>query len=183
MNKNTQPDKIASVCLLVKEVQVELAVKVAKIGAGCRNGYGGIQEKGETIGRTTVRELFEERGLCVRQKYVTQVAVLDCYNHNDDGTILFVRVHVSLIPYKKTSRLLQPISWLRRIMLRKPKEMVDPQWYFFNDIPEESFMLADPFWMKRVLKGEKLLVSAHYGPGQKTLLSDPVVTPVASFES
>lgn len=184
MNKNTQPDKIATVCLLVKDRRVELAVKVAKIGAGCRNGYGGIQEKGESILRCAVRELFEERGLFVREKYLTQVAIVNCYTHKEDGSISLVRVHMFAVPYKKTTWLLaQPLSWLRRVLLRKPKEMIDPQWYFFNDIPEAELMPVDPFWMKRVLKGEKLLVTAHYGPNQKTLLSDPVITPVASFES
>jgi 8-oxo-dGTP pyrophosphatase MutT (NUDIX family) len=183
MNKNTQPDKIATVCLLAKDRRVELAVKVAKIGAGCRNGYGGIQEKGESILRCAVRELFEERGLFVREKYLTHVAIVDCYNHKEDGTISLVRVHMFLVPYEKTSRIAQPLSWLRRVLLRKPKEMIDRRDYFIDEIPEESLMPADPFWMKRVLKGEKLLVTAHYGPNQKTLLSDPIVTSVASFES
>ena len=183
MNKNTQPDKIATVCLLVKDRRVELAVKVAKIGAGCRNGYGGIQEKGESILRCAVRELFEERGLTVKQEYLEKVAVLDCYNHNEDGTIKLVQVDIFLVPYEKTSSAFMIFSFLRRVLLFKGREMVKPKWYPFNALPIDSLMRGDRKWMKRVLFGEKLKVTIQYGPNQESLLSDPVIIPVASFES
>lgn len=183
MNKNTQPDKIATVCLLVKDMQVELAVKVAKIGAGCRNGYGGIQEKGENILQCAVRELFEERGLIVKQEYLEKVAVLDCYTHKEDGRIQFVRVDIFLVPYEKTSSVFKVFSILRRMLLFKAKEMVKPKWYPFDTLPIDSLMPGDRKWMKRVLFGEKLKVTIQYGPNQESLLSDPVIVPVTSFES
>lgn len=40
-------------------------------------------------------------------------------------------------------------------------------------------MLADPFWLPRVLAGEILYVEAWYGPQQKTLEREVRVTPLS----
>ncbi len=42
--------------------KVLLAVKAKKIGAGCRNGYGGGQEEGEDSFGAAVRETKAESG-------------------------------------------------------------------------------------------------------------------------
>ncbi len=49
----------ATVCLLVKDDEVMLGIKTKKIGAGCRNGYGGGIEPDELIKEAAIRELEE----------------------------------------------------------------------------------------------------------------------------
>jgi hypothetical protein len=53
-------------------------------------------------------------------------------------------------------------------------EMENPEWYPIEAIPLNRLMLADPFWLPRMLSGEKGVVWTEYGPRQETLIGDVV---------
>lgn len=128
----------STLCLLVKEDQVLLAMKKRGFGEGKWNGVGGKKEIDETIEECAIRETEEEIG--VKAKEIEQVAILDFYFPNKPSWDQ--RVFVFLIA-----------NWEG---YPKESEEMRPVWYDFNDIPYESMWADDKIWLKKVLKGEKL---------------------------
>jgi 8-oxo-dGTP diphosphatase len=53
----------ATLCLLVKDDKIVLAMKKRGFGTGKPNGYGGKVQPGETTEQAAVRELYEEAGI------------------------------------------------------------------------------------------------------------------------
>lgn len=137
--------------------EVLLALKAAKIGAGCWNGYGGGIESGESARSAASRELFEESGLKALPGDLQKVAVVDFLNTKSDGKVFRCRVHVFLAPaFSGTPK--------------ETKEMLRPSWHKMSEILWGSFMPADRFWLPPVFEGKKIIASALYGPKQEKLL-------------
>lgn len=157
----------ATVCFLIKDDKVLLAMKADKIGKGCWNGYGGGIDGDESPEQSIVRELKEESCVDVFAEFLEKVAIVDAHNTKSDGTKFVCRVHIYLA--RKWSG--EPVE---------TTEMLTPTWFEIDNLPSKM-MLADKVWIPRVLAGEKVLVEAHYGPHQETLLSDVVVKQVASL--
>ena len=146
----------ATVILPVKDGQVLLAIKTRKIGAGCRNGYGGGVEEGETIRECAVRELKDESGLIANKEDLEKVAIADFYNEKSDGTIFVCRVHFFL--WK---------NW--EGIPKETEEMINPTSFDISTLPLEDMMPADREFVPLILKGDKFLVEAHYTPFQRKL--------------
>ena len=147
----------ATVCYLKKDSDVWLSLKVAKIGAGCRNGYGGGIEKGETQKRTAQRELFEECKVRVLRKNLEKVAIVDFHNTKTDGETFVCRVHF----------------YVTKIWKGKPKqtkEMINPKLFSLNNLPLSEMMPADKIFVPIILSGKKITANFYYGPFQKKLL-------------
>ena len=71
--------KDTTLCLLVREGEVLLAMKKRGFGAGRWNGVGGKCLPGETIEQATVREAEEEIGVKINPVHLEKVATLSFY--------------------------------------------------------------------------------------------------------
>lgn len=162
----------ATVCLVIKNDEVLLGLKMKKIGEGCRNGYGGGIEKGENIRVAAVRELEEETGKKVGNVFITaspesleKIAIIDFKNFKSDGTFFVCHVHFFLVK-----------EWTGTT--RNTDEMVDPRFFKITNLPFNDMMPADVHFFPLILQGKKILGQATYGPFQKELLEPVVMTEV-----
>ncbi len=133
--------------------------KLRKIGVGKWNGPGGIGDPKETPRRIASRELKEELGLVASPLSLTLVAVIDSTTQETEH--LFVQGRVWIY-----------FAWKwAGIPVPAPCEVAEPTW-FREAPPHEDLMAGDPFWLPRVLSGERLHVKVLYGPERKTLIGD-----------
>jgi 8-oxo-dGTP diphosphatase len=161
---------LATLVFPVRDGEVLLAEKMRNIGKGCINGWGGGVEPDESLRECAVREFFEETGGAkVKPEDLVKMGIVHFKNHKSDGSIFVCTVHIYF-----TTR------WEGEIV--STEEMDNPKWYSFHSVGQENLMLADPFWLPRMLFGEKGIAWAEYGPYQQTLLSDVRFEPVDSFE-
>ena len=166
----------ATVCLLVKGDEVLLGLKTDKIGAGCRNGFGGCVEEKETIKSAAIREIEEETGKKVGDVFITtspdnleKVAVVDFENTKSDDTHFICRVHFFIIR-----------GWTGEAV--DTDEMIDAKYYKIDDLPLGEMMPADREFFSLILHdGKKILGKAKYGPYQKELLGPVIIEEVFSF--
>lgn len=165
----------ATVCLLVKENKVLLGLKMKKIGAGFRNGYGGGIDEGETIKQSAIRELEEETGKKSNKEFITtypknleKVAIIDFENVKSDGTSFICRVHFFIIK-----------KWKGKA--NETDEMTKPKFFNINNLPLNQMMPADREFFHLILNGKKIIAKAKYGPFQKELLGPVIIQEVSCF--
>lgn len=80
-----EPLKQATLCYLIKDDQVLLAMKKRNFGEGKWNGIGGKPNLQETIEQAMIRETEEE--ISVTPTNFEKVAVIDFY-HPEEKTVL-----------------------------------------------------------------------------------------------
>lgn len=158
----------ATLCFLVKDNKVALALKTRKIGQGCWNGYGGGIDGIETPIQSAIRELKEEAEVEATPEDMDKVAIINFYNTNSDGAIFICIVHVYVVH-----------QW--RGEPQPTETMINPTWFDKELLPLEKMMPADKQWLPIVLSGKKIIAEFHYGPLQKTLLKEGKIDIVDSF--
>lgn len=124
----------------VREDLVLLGLKTKKIGEGQWNGWGGGQKEGESIRQTACRELKEESGFSARLEDLEHVGKVLFHNFKD-GRYFDVEVHMFLMRVWEGG-------------LRPNKEMANPTWWRFSELPFGEMLPSDPDWMPQVLRGE-----------------------------
>ena len=126
---------------LIKEDKILLAMKKRGFGMNLYNGIGGKQDEGETILDTAKRETFEEIG--VKVDNLEQVAILNFYTNNKTSEHQFDQ---------------QAYVYLVRSWKNEPIETdeMSPKWFNVQEIPFNQMWEDDPFWLPRILAGEKL---------------------------
>lgn len=152
-----------------RDGQVMLATKMKKIGAGCLNGWGGGVEEGESLLESAAREFGEEADAVVSPEDLEKIGIVHFKNHKSDGSVFVCTVHVYTVS-----------KWSGEI--HSTEEMENPQWYSVADIPLEKLMRADPYWLPRMLSGEKGIAWAEYEPYQKALIGEVKFEPILGFE-
>ena len=156
---------LATLVYPVRDSEVLLATKTRKIGAGCLNGWGGGVDQGESIRASAAREFFEETGGAkVNENELEKIGIVHFKNHKSDGVVFVCIVHV--YSTKK---------WTADII--STDEMKNPRWYLISQITQEKLMPADPFWLPRMLTGEKGIAWAEYDPFQTTLIGEVCFEP------
>ncbi len=165
----------ATVNLLVRDDEVLLAIKTRKIGAGCWNGYGGGIEKGESPKQSAIRELEDETGKKIGDKFITtspeyleKVAIVFFHNVKSDGESFICRVHFFIIR-----------KWEGEAV--DTDEMINRTFFKINNLPFDQMMPADREFFPMILNGKKIIAKAMYGPYQKELLEDVEIQEVSSF--
>lgn len=143
MKKSKQKTSLkqASLCFLIKENQVLLALKKRGFGKDKWNGVGGKPNPGEEIEITAIRETQEEIG--VTPKTLKRVATLNFYFPKDlekEGWNQQVCVFLS-------------DSWEGE---PEESEEMKPKWFKFDKIPYKDMWVDDSHWLSKVLKGKKL---------------------------
>ena len=134
----TKPLKQVTLCLLVKDNKVLLAMKKRGFGKGRWNGVGGKPEQGETIEEALLRETQEE--IEVTPTSYHQVATLNFYFPPQPD--LNQQVHVFLVDEWEG----EPTE----------TEEMKPKWFGKDEIPFDSMWSGDIHWLPVVLKGVAL---------------------------
>ncbi|MEI6843582.1 MAG: NUDIX domain-containing protein [bacterium] len=149
---------------------VTLGDKQRGIGAGFLNGWGGGVEPGETLKQCACREFYEETGgVVISTNTIQKIGIVHFKNHKTDGTVFVCTVHV----YVTT-------AWLGSIC--DTVEMKNARWFSVENLATENLMPADPFWLPRMLGGDKGIAWAEYGPHQSHLIGEVIFESVTSFD-
>ncbi len=159
-----------TLCFIVRPgSEVLLAKKVDDIGKGKLNGFGGKQEKGESLEDCCVREVEQECGLKIDRRSLLKVAIVNFHNIGENGKPFIFEAHVYFAR-----------NW--KGLPQSTNEMVNPKWYQMWRWPFHKMMLADPFWLNPIIRyGQKIIANVWYGPDQKTLLRPVRIREVESF--
>ena len=142
----------ATLCLLIKEGKVLLAMKKRGFGAGKWNGVGGkldFKKGDKNILAAAIRETKEEIG--ISPKDLDRVAVLSFY-----------------FPYRKEWN--QDVHvYLIKDWGGEPKESEEmlPKWFKINEIPFDQMWEDDKFWLPKVLEGKKIKAKFVFKQGEK----------------
>lgn len=132
--------KNVTLCFLMKENEICLALKKRGFGEGKMNGIGGKVEAGETIEEAAVRELKEEIGVSARSSSLEKAGSIDFhFNDNPDWN---QRMHIFFI--KKWEG--EPAE----------SDEMAPVWYGADNLPFDKMWVDDKYWLPKVLKGKKI---------------------------
>lgn len=143
--------KQTTLCILVKENEILLAMKKRGFGVGKWNGVGGKIdfEKGDkNIVDAAIRETKEEIDV-------------DLINPEKVGLFHFI------FPYKPEWN--QDVSlFLAKEWEGEPKESEEmmPKWFLKNEIPYDKMWDDDKLWLPSVLNGKKLEANFIFKEGE-----------------
>jgi len=141
--KERKPQNLqeCTLCFLIKENQILLAMKKRGFGKGKWNGIGGKVKEGENVEQALIRETFEEIG--VKPISFKKVAVLDyLFPDAPEDKNWNQQVNVFLVDEWKS----EPVE----------SEEMKPEWFAFENLPFEAMWDNDKLWIPRILFGEKL---------------------------
>lgn len=121
--------------------EILLAMKKRGFGEGKWNGAGGKVEVGETVEAAAVRELREETGIEVPESKLESVGTLHFTfegkpDWNQDVSVFFVRDYVGPDGVET--------------------DEMRPEWFSLDKIPFDDMWADDPYWLPRVLEGDKI---------------------------
>ena len=132
--------KQTTLCFLLKDDNVLLAMKKRGFGTGKWNGVGGKVQEGEDISAAMVLEIKEEIGVTVVPGDLELVGTLDFdfTDNHDWAQICSV--------------------FITRAWDGDPAESEEmrPQWYPKNALPFNAMWVDDPHWLPLVLAGKKI---------------------------
>ena len=132
--------RLTTLCLLVKENEILLAIKKRGFGAGKFNGVGGKVEEGETVEAAAVREIEEEIGVVADPANMEKVGNVKFYFK--DKPEWDQHMHVFLVKDWKGDP--------------QESEEMAPVWYSKSDIPFDTMWPDDKHWLPAVLSGKKV---------------------------
>jgi len=129
-----------TLCFLVDNNRICLAMKKRGFGVGKWNGVGGKVREEETVEAAAIRELKEEIGVETHPHHLEGVGNIKFYfneqpDWNQHMHIFFIREWFG-----------DPIE----------TEEMAPQWYDRNKLPYESMWVTDTHWLPKVLEGKKI---------------------------
>lgn len=148
--------KQTTLCLLIKDNKILLAMKKRGFGAGRWNGAGGKfdPEKGDkNILDAAIRETKEEIGVEVK-------------NPEKVGLFHFKFADAEKQGWNQDVSLFTASEWSGE--LAESEEMM-PAWFSFDEIPYESMWPDDTHWMPHILQGKKLEADFLFGDGDKII--------------
>lgn len=144
--------KQATLCLLMKEGEILLAMKKRGFGVGKWNGAGGKfdPEKGDkSILDAVVREVREEIGVEVK-------------NPEKFGLFHFKFPHKP--EWNQDVHLFLVKEWQGN---PEESEEMMPKWFSLNEIPYDKMWDDDKLWLPHILKGERLKADFIFEQGDK----------------
>jgi len=131
--------KTLSLLFLRRDNDILLAMKKRGFGEGRWNGVGGKVEPGETIEAAMLRETHEEIGVTPTIYEKVGDIRFDEY-FKGEPTLMHVHVFVAT-EWEGTPT---------------ESEEMAPQWFNVTDIPYTDMWSDDPYWLPRVIEGEKI---------------------------
>jgi 8-oxo-dGTP pyrophosphatase MutT (NUDIX family) len=147
-----EPLREVTLCFLVREGEILLAMKKKGFGVGKLNGLGGKVEPGESIEEGAIREVQEEAG--VTPTSMRKVA---------DMRFFFDGVS----PEKKWNQ--KGTIFLVDAWEGEPHETdeMKPEWFSTSEIPYDRMWPDDIYWIPEILKGKKLNANFLFDSSQK----------------
>lgn len=144
----------ATLCFLVKDDLILLAMKKRGFAEGKWNGVGGKKSEEETIEEAAKRESFEEIGVKVTS--LNHVATLNFYFS------------------EKPEWNQQVVVYLIHEWQEEPTESEEmaPKWFNVNEIPYETMWEDDKLWLPKVLDGKIIEGDFLFDENQKMLEYD-----------
>lgn len=133
-----KPSNKATLCFLIDNKNILLAMKKRGFGKGLWNGTGGKVENGESVKEAAVGETREE--ICVTPKNLEKVAELNFY-------------FVSKKEWNQQVTVYTCRSWDG---IPKETEEMSPRWFARSKIPIDKVWSDDKYWLPKVLGGKKL---------------------------
>jgi ADP-ribose pyrophosphatase YjhB (NUDIX family) len=150
--KTTTPLRQATLCFLIKDNSILLAMKKRGFAAGKWNGAGGKPKEGDkSIKATAKREMFEETTVIPRK--LKKAAVLNFYFETQ--TDWNQQVHVFITG-----------EW--NGTPAETEEMA-PKWFNFGEIPYNQMWDDDILWLPEVLNGKIVEGNFLFDENQKML--------------
>lgn len=151
-NLDTSALRKVTLCLIIDNGKILLAMKKRGFGAGLWNGYGGKQVPGESIEETARRETKEEIGIDVID--MQRVGTLNFFfddapkdqNWNQQVAVFIIKNWKG-----------DPVE----------SEEMKPRWFDLDKIPYTSMWEDDKHWLPEVIKGKKVIGTFIFGSGQK----------------
>lgn len=146
--------KQATLCLLLKEDKVLLAMKKRGFGMGKWNGAGGkfdLEKGDKDILDAAIRETKEEIGVELKNPEKVGVFRFTFANKeewNQDVTVFTAK------------------EWLGDPV---ESEEMAPKWFPVSEIPYESMWPDDMHWLPHVLQGKKVKAEFMFGEDDKIL--------------
>lgn len=142
--------KQTTLCFLVKEGEVLLAMKKRRFGAGRWNGVGGKLEPGEDVLTAALREMEEEIGVRVRPEHMEHRGKLRFYFPPDKAD-WDQEVHIFLIRRWEG----EPTE----------SEEMSPRWFTPEALPFSEMWPDDPHWLPLVLAGKSVEGEFYFADG------------------
>jgi 8-oxo-dGTP pyrophosphatase MutT (NUDIX family) len=138
--------KLSTLCFLLKDDQILLAMKKRGFGEGKWNGVGGKVEEGESVEHAALREMEEEIGTTADEADLEPVGMLRFRSLSNEKLNWDVRV------------------FFLRAWRGEPRESEEmrPQWYPINQLPFESMWPDDKHWFPHLLAGEKIAADFEF---------------------
>lgn len=133
-----KPLRQVTLCFLIRDNEVLLAMKKRGFGKGKWNGTGGKPNDRETLEETAIRETVEE--IAVTPKSLQQVATLNFY-----------------FPAEPEDN-----NWNQEVYVYLAKEWdgepseteeMAPKWFKIEEIPYDEMWSDDRYWLPKVLNG------------------------------
>lgn len=138
--------KPVTLCLLLKENEVLLAMKKRGFGVGKWNGVGGKVEEGESIEEAAVREIKEEIGVSTKLDSLEKVGNVKFYFK--DNPEWNQQMHIFLVK-----------EWEGE---PQESEEMRPQWFSRKSVPIKKMWSSDVKWLPIILNGKKIKGEFYY---------------------
>lgn len=129
-----------TLCLLMRDDEILLAMKKRGFGVGKLNGVGGKVKEGESVKLAAIREMEEEIGVKSAGGHLEDVGSLKFYFHDkpewDQHMHIFIVRNWEGVPQES--------------------EEMNPGWYKHDSIPFHSMWAGDKHWLPIVLAGNRV---------------------------
>ena len=147
-----EPLRQASLCILLKEGKILLALKKRRFGMGKWNGIGGKRKEDETIEQSAIRESQEETGIIITS--MRKVATMNFYFPQDSANKDWNQQVIVFVVDKWDG---EPAE---------SEEML-PKWFNLSEIPYDEMWDDDKHWLPKVLEGKVIEADFLFGGDQK----------------
>jgi 8-oxo-dGTP diphosphatase len=127
-----------TLCLLLKENEVCLAMKKRGFGVGKWNGVGGKVKSGETPINACARGITEEIGVQVPEQDMQEKGEIDFYFEQRPE-------------FNQRMHIFSALKWLGN---PTESEEMAPKWFNFKEIPYGQMWIDDEYWLPKVLSGQ-----------------------------
>lgn len=163
---STTDKEVNEICLAEKVDDVHTDTAKAKGTAGKLFGYGGKQEKNETVDQTAIRELWEESSVFGKEEDLIPLGYIDSFFEGNESNEANMRIHFYFLD-----------EWEGEP--KETKTMISPEFISIKNInwsrlPEGDKLFLPNMLRERMVTGEIRKVGNFYEFKSKKEIDIPV---------